>query len=239
MEKLILFTLLFTSVAAQQCNITGICINSEIIEVLNDVVDYDECLQECKQISDCQWFSYYPNGLLCEIFKNCVEIDPEICQTCVTSEKTCGDNHALTKVLLISGYPYAKSQNTELVDLTTGHSCQQNLPLFPYEMGKGFGGLCSENMVLVCGGAFGTAFQDCYFWDLTTNLGFQKTNRPLVEPRYGGAGVVTTNGLWITGGRNAKNEFLDSSEMVTLDQIEIGPKLPFPMAFHCMAKINE
>ena len=132
----LIFLILISLSNAQQCNITGICLNSEVIEVINDILAYEECLQECKQSQECQWLSFYPDGLLCELFKDCPEIDETVCHNCITSEKTCGDDHTLSKILLISGYPYATSRKTELVDLKQGVSCQ-DLGTYPYEMSQG------------------------------------------------------------------------------------------------------
>ena len=50
---------------------------------------------------------------------------------------------------------------------------------------------------------------------------------------------MTQFGLWITGGRDINNEYLDTSEVVNLNEIRVGPKLPYKMAFHCVAKIGE
>mgnify|MGYP001215804501 FL=1 len=184
MQILTLFLfLIVTLVHAQQCNIPGICVNSEVIEVINDISEYEVCLEECKQLQECQWMSFYPNGLLCELFKTCPEIDETICHNCISSQKSCGDDDHLSKVLLISGYPYASSRNTELVDLNQGVSCQ-GLAQYPYEMSHGFGGLISDHLVLLCGGAFGPSFQDCYYWDLYEEIGFQKSDRQLIQSRY-------------------------------------------------------
>ena len=76
----------FTS--GQQCDIKGECFNA----TLNGISITDnakECLKECIDVLDCKWFTYNPDGQVCEFLNNCEEINDETCPTCLSGEATC------------------------------------------------------------------------------------------------------------------------------------------------------
>ena len=76
----------FTS--AQQCDIKGECFNATLngISITNNA---KECLKECKEDLDCKWFTYNPDGQVCEFLNNCDEINAESCPNCLSGEATC------------------------------------------------------------------------------------------------------------------------------------------------------
>lgn len=46
------------------------------------------CLEKCKEIADCQWFTFLSDFGACYFFSDCAAID-ESCSTCVSGEKRC------------------------------------------------------------------------------------------------------------------------------------------------------
>ena len=123
---------------------------------------------------------------------------------------------------------------TELIDLDAKTSSYIK-PSFPHGMYIGFGGILNEN-ILICGGFYGFRLQDCYFWNLRNGETFNQSF-PLLEPRSEGDGVMTTKGLWVTGGRT-NNGLSKTTEFITLDRVIPGPNLPEEICCHCLTRIN-
>ncbi len=87
---IILCFLPLPSIWAETCNADGQCINSTLLKILT-ASNSTECLDDCKDYDGCNWFSYQPQGKLCELFANCNEISVDDCLDCVTGEVTCDD----------------------------------------------------------------------------------------------------------------------------------------------------
>ena len=74
--------------SGQQCDIKGECFNA----TLNGISITDnakECLKECKDVLDCKWFTYNPDGQVCEFLNNCDEINDKNCPNCLSGQATC------------------------------------------------------------------------------------------------------------------------------------------------------
>ena len=77
--------------SGQQCDIKGECFNA----TLNGISITDnakECLKECKDVLDCKWFTYNPDGQVCEFLNDCDEINDKNCQNCLSGQATCPIN---------------------------------------------------------------------------------------------------------------------------------------------------
>ena len=75
----------------QKCNfykITGQCTDSFHLATSKTADEY-ECLQKCKDLADCKWFTFYRSLGLCESWKNCVTIDAEGCEDCTLGQREC------------------------------------------------------------------------------------------------------------------------------------------------------
>ena len=51
--------------------------------------DAENCLELCKNISGCQWFTFVSYENLCKILSYCDELDAENCLDCISGEVNC------------------------------------------------------------------------------------------------------------------------------------------------------
>ena len=51
--------------------------------------DEFECLENCKAIEECKWFTFYKSLGMCESLQNCVSIDIDNCPDCISGQKEC------------------------------------------------------------------------------------------------------------------------------------------------------
>ena len=102
-------TLSTSTLSPDLCFVSG-----EVSGVLIGVVptsSYENCLEECRNLSGCLWFSEYYEESLCGMFKTMTDIHDDDCPSCISG------NHPLTSsylntadysftVLIINDRPY-------------------------------------------------------------------------------------------------------------------------------------
>jgi len=111
------------------------------------------------------------------------------------------------------------------------------IPVFPGERYYGYVGRSSSDGVVMCGGVnsvYGGINASCY---LLTSSGYQAMP-PLTNKRVAAASVVTSLGLWVTGGGGGGSKSLDTTELVTNNQSRSHVRLPEGVSFHCLVNIN-
>jgi len=128
------------------------------------------------------------------------------------------------------------SQVLSLPDLTP---LDCNIPVFPGGRYYGYVGRSTSDGVLMCGGinsVYGGSNSSCY---LLTSSGYQDMPA-LSKKRVGAASVVTSLGLWVTGGSDGSKSSLVSSttELVTNNQSRLHVRLPEGISHHCLVNIN-
>ena len=77
-----------TTVPDLQCFIPGECTNSAFVGA-EPAVDINNCLQLCKDTSDCAWFTFVPYAMFCELFTECVDLAVDNCANCISGQKQC------------------------------------------------------------------------------------------------------------------------------------------------------
>ena len=85
--SILLFSLGYVA-AQQQCFVPGECTNSALVNAL-PAVDVNNCLQLCKNTSDCAWFTFVSYANFCELFSECNELAVDNCADCISGEKEC------------------------------------------------------------------------------------------------------------------------------------------------------
>ena len=70
------------------CFEPGVCTESFLLwEGQTDTLN--ECLQLCKDKSNCTWFSYYLEFSVCLLLSDCEILNQEECPDCVSGQTTC------------------------------------------------------------------------------------------------------------------------------------------------------
>ena len=152
----------------------------------------------------------------------------------------------------VGAHPNAPRIPSEVIDLTNPDvKCD---PLQDFSRMFATGGLLPKDKPVICGGISNEdhekVLQNCIIIDddPTTST----SNLVMSTERAFASSVVLSNGkLWITGGGNAENDRgLNTTEYIFSDMddpnsgrssilSDFGPELPYPMAGHCLALLND
>ena len=99
---LILFSIGISLASAQECNINGICINSNLLDLTNATSGI-KCLEDCKEFPGCQWYSFN-QGLetTCELLDECNELSTEDCDHCESGQVNCDLTQDFSKLSFFS-----------------------------------------------------------------------------------------------------------------------------------------
>ena len=76
------------SCEAYTCFVPGGCQGSILGH--QDLPDQTECLNACKAMSGCDWFTYFIDTAVCALYSTC-QVTEAICERCVSGERECGD----------------------------------------------------------------------------------------------------------------------------------------------------
>ncbi len=68
-----------------QCNVPGECLLGELVGISSQESSLG-CLEECKNATDCNFYTYHANDDFCGLFLTCPEISEESCPDCVSGE---------------------------------------------------------------------------------------------------------------------------------------------------------
>ena len=77
-----------TPAPVPQCFIPGECTSSALVGA-EPAVDVNNCLQLCKDSSDCAWFTFVPYAMFCELFSECAVLSIDNCASCISGQKVC------------------------------------------------------------------------------------------------------------------------------------------------------
>ena len=86
---LTILTFLFTVVFAQDsCYIEGQCQDGLELDS-KAAFSYYQCLEQCQNDVDCNFFTYDSDDNLCYLLANCTQINTTTCPNCYSGEKDC------------------------------------------------------------------------------------------------------------------------------------------------------
>ena len=71
-----------------QCFLPGECTNGILLAAQTTANEY-ECLDFCKSLANCTWFTFYPESNACFLYENCESIDEALCSECLSGQKEC------------------------------------------------------------------------------------------------------------------------------------------------------
>ncbi len=69
------------------CEIQGEC-NGKVVHEHDSVNTIEDCINLCKNTSNCNWFTFHTELSLCSLFETCFDVDTS-CETCISGENTC------------------------------------------------------------------------------------------------------------------------------------------------------
>jgi hypothetical protein len=131
---------------------------------------------------------------------------------------------------------YAASVKSEVIDLEDASNICQDLEDYPFQVQGAVGGLLNHGdpLPMICGGYPDTNV--CYVLNQPAG---QLHQEMLEERSYSASLTLNSTHLWITGGQNGRNEFLQTSEFVPIGQAVVrGPDLPYAVYGHCLVGVN-
>jgi hypothetical protein len=88
MIKIILIALLLPLGLSLKCDVSGECTQSYLVDELFST-DKKSCIEECRDNSRANWYTFRPSNSFCELFANCTIVDNENCNDCVSGEAEC------------------------------------------------------------------------------------------------------------------------------------------------------
>ena len=96
---ILVFLIGISLISAQECNINGICINSNLLDRTN-ATSGSACLQDCKEFQGCKWYSFKQGTTTsCELLSNCNELSTENCTLCESGQVNCDLIQGFSKFL--------------------------------------------------------------------------------------------------------------------------------------------
>jgi hypothetical protein len=135
--------------------------------------------------------------------------------------------------LVTTGNPISTSVKSEVIDLDDASNICQNLEDYPIGVEGTVGGLLNQGDPLVCGGAFPYT-KSCH---VVNEPG--QSSEMLEERIYSASLTLNSSHLWVTGGYNDGNGYLQTSEFVSIGQAAVkGPDLPYAVSDHCLVGVN-
>ena len=112
----------------------------------------NDCLNQCKGMSDCKWFSYSYDEKTCFTFSSCDTLDEEKTDF-VSSQVECEPIES-SKVMVTTGHPTNGEnvvESTEVIDLANPFKKCKDLDDYPILINAAEGGLVQNEFPLVCG----------------------------------------------------------------------------------------
>jgi hypothetical protein len=134
--------------------------------------------------------------------------------------------------LVTTGYPTHTSVKSEVIDLEDASNICQNLEDYPFGVEGAVGGLLNQGDPLVCGGY--------PYTNVCHAVNQPDQSSEMLEERENSASLtLNSSHLWITGGYNDGNGFLQTSEFLSIGQPSVkGPDLPYAVYGHCLVGVN-
>ena len=87
---LFLFLTVYTVAENYQCDILGICKNSEFVGIVHHINTNIDCIDACLNDDECNWCTFDSDFSQCILFADCNKIDNYKCSNCLTNQKECG-----------------------------------------------------------------------------------------------------------------------------------------------------
>jgi hypothetical protein len=88
MIKIFIFFLWLPFCLSLTCDVSGQCTQSYLVGQLF-TNDQKSCIEECRDNSRSNWYTFRQSNRFCTLFANCTKIDDKICNDCVSGEAEC------------------------------------------------------------------------------------------------------------------------------------------------------
>jgi hypothetical protein len=111
MMKIFLIAFLLPLGLSLKCDISGECTQSHLVDQLL-TNDKNSCIEECRDNSRANWYTFQRINSVCLLYENCILIDDEFCNDCVTGEAEC---------------PTSQCNLEGICDVSHGQDCQVDI----------------------------------------------------------------------------------------------------------------
>ncbi len=217
------------------CFTSGICVGGGLLTGMN-VENANECLDLCRNNTDCKWFNYEPeNNNICVLTDACPTIDQSCSgENCIHGQVQCSDQETKRYNILVaigSAYGNPGLDHVEVVNTETLESCS-NLPApYPF-LNEVAVSMKHQEKVVICGGRIGDKqyTSDCYSYNYINDQWDLEPFR--LEPaRFTSASVEIRPDEWLVIGGDTRTETLSETQLFKDGQFFPGPELPIPMRY--------
>ena len=147
---------------------------------------------------------------------------------------------AANKFLIVGGYTGDDGNDlaTEIIDMQSNSDVTSLFGEIPSKRRLAVGGLIGSTPI-ICGG-YDSDLEDqdsCFTYNQSQ---WTKTHTMTTKRHSASSVQLNSTTLWIVGGGNDDDDYLDSSEFVGLDSTvgQPGPKLPYPLYRSCIVKYS-
>ncbi len=221
-----------------------------------------DCLERCKVVDGCDWFTFDDSDGACILLTACTQIDSDECDTCWSGQRQCGERkgnwHSMhitlckralifltdfTKIMVVGGFSddlASELNNVEVLDLDSDNSGCDSIANYPMPTDS-MVGVVMDGAPFLCGGfvpEIGDGTDECYTYNYET-LSWDASRNKMTMPRYYHRASLVDSATWlITGGRDAAGVYFDSTEIYQDGAFTQGPTLPSERDCHCQVTLN-
>jgi len=215
------------------CYFTGIC--QGIFLNAATANNFGACQTQCDNEANCLYFTFKDADNICLLYLNCPRTSP--CDTCTSAPRSC-DIDVPDKFMLVTGYDDTYLNDTEIVDLSAVNRTCRDPADFPYQASDVVAKKI-DGVTWVCGGRTPDAYlNDCFAYNELLNTWDKAPGSLLIPREYSADVLLDANSWWVTGGTGFGG-VLATTEIMRLGNFSRGPDLPWPMAEHCVTKVDE
>ena len=225
------------------CFTSGICVGGGLLTGMN-VENANECLNLCRNNTDCKWFNYEPeNNNICVLTDACPTIDQSCSsENCIHGQVECSNEETKRYNIFIaigSAYGNPQLDHVEVLNTQTLESCP-NLPA-PYPIKNEVAiSMKHQGKIVICGGQIedDVYTSDCYSYDHNIDQWDLEPFR--LEPaRFSAASIEIWPDEWLILGGVSITKTLKETQIFKDGQFFQGPDLPIPMDYPTVVMLDK
>ena len=133
----------------------------------------------------------------------------------------------------------SSTDESQVIDVCSTSTACANLPSYPFAMYLAAGGLVN-GFPIICGGNSDYSevlLESCFKFDRNSNA--WKLHSYMNYKRYGHAGTVVKDALFITGGWDDGSKLYTTEYIHSNGTVESGPNLPVAREGHCSVTLHD
>ena len=133
----------------------------------------------------------------------------------------------------------SSTDESQVIDVCSTSTACANLPSYPFAMYLAAGGFVN-GVPIICGGNSDYSevlIESCFKFDRNSNS--WKLHSYMKSKRYGHAGTVVKDALFITGGWDDGSKLSTTEYIHSNGTVESGPNLPVAREGHCSVTLHD